>query len=155
MSGRMMCLNNSYVTGFAENWLRSAAAAVRGLISEKWDAGELNSHFVCSVPSCPVLGRSTSSRHWTRQKQITWFSPRHLIFHWSVRGTAAPESLSDWVKFFRRVTAFSQVTPFFQTLDWHSSGAVWEWRWPNEPSGFRGRKAILNHASALVSAACP
>ena len=40
------------------------------------------------------------------------------------------------------------------------SGAVWESRWPpwavrpNEPSGFRGRKAILNHASALVSA-CP
>jgi len=25
---------------------------------------------------------------------------------------------------------------------------------PNEPSGFRGRKAILNHASAMVSA-CP
>ena len=25
---------------------------------------------------------------------------------------------------------------------------------PNEPSGFRGRKAILNHPSALVSA-CP
>ena len=25
---------------------------------------------------------------------------------------------------------------------------------PNEPSGFRGRKAILNHASALVLA-CP
>ena len=42
----------------------------------------------------------------------------------------------------------------------HSSGAVWESRWPswavrpNEPSGFRGRKAILNHASALVTA-CP
>ena len=42
----------------------------------------------------------------------------------------------------------------------HSSGAVWESRWPswavrlNEPSGFRGRKAILNHAHALVSA-CP
>ena len=41
-----------------------------------------------------------------------------------------------------------------------SSGAVWESRWPswafrpNEPSGFRGRKAILNHAHALVSA-CP
>ena len=52
------------------------------------------------------------------------------------------------------------------TLGWreerrrHSSGAVWESRWPswavrpNEPSDFRGRKAILNHASALVSA-CP
>ena len=42
----------------------------------------------------------------------------------------------------------------------HSSGAVWESRWPswavrpNEFSGFRGRKAVLNHASALVSA-CP
>ena len=42
----------------------------------------------------------------------------------------------------------------------HSSGAVWELRWPswavrpNEPSGFRGRKATLNLASALVSA-CP
>ena len=42
----------------------------------------------------------------------------------------------------------------------HSSGAVWESRWPsravrpNEPSGFRGRKATLHHASALVSA-CP
>ena len=42
----------------------------------------------------------------------------------------------------------------------HSSGAVWESRWPSwavrpyELSGFRGRKAILNHASALVSA-CP
>ena len=37
---------------------------------------------------------------------------------------------------------------------------MWESRWPswavrpNEPSGFLGRKAILNHASALVSA-CP
>ena len=43
----------------------------------------------------------------------------------------------------------------------HSSGAVWDWsRWPswavrpNEPYGFRGRKELLNHASALVSA-CP
>ena len=40
----------------------------------------------------------------------------------------------------------------------HSSGAVWESKWPswavrpNEPSGFRGRKTISNHASALVSA---
>ena len=46
-------------------------------------------------------------------------------------------------------------------IEVHSSGAVWESRWPssavrpNEPSGFRGRKAILNHASALVSACQP
>ena len=42
----------------------------------------------------------------------------------------------------------------------HSSEAMWESRWPswavrpNEPSGFHGHKAILNHALALVSA-CP
>ena len=41
-----------------------------------------------------------------------------------------------------------------------SSGAVWELRWtswavcPNEPSGFRGRKDLLNRASALVTT-CP
>ena len=45
-------------------------------------------------------------------------------------------------------------------LQSQSSGAVWKSRWPcwafrpNEPYGFRGRKAILNHAHALVSA-CP
>ena len=43
---------------------------------------------------------------------------------------------------------------------YHSSGAVWESRWtswavrPNEPSGFRGRKELLNRASALVTT-CP
>ena len=42
----------------------------------------------------------------------------------------------------------------------HSSGAVWESRWtswavrPNEPSGFRGRKELLNRAPALVTT-CP
>ena len=54
----------------------------------------------------------------------------------------------------------AQIKPASFEPRWHSSGAVWESRWPswavrpNEPSGFRGRKAILNHASALVSA-CP
>ena len=48
----------------------------------------------------------------------------------------------------------------YTSLVSHSSGAVWESRWtswavrPNEPSGFRGRKDLLNHASALVSV-CP
>ena len=42
----------------------------------------------------------------------------------------------------------------------HSSGAAWELRWaswavhPNESLGFRGCKAMLNHAHALVST-CP
>ena len=53
----------------------------------------------------------------------------------------------------------------YLNLLWHnkcqdSSGAVWESRWtswavrPNEPSGFRGRKDLLNRASALVTT-CP
>ena len=44
----------------------------------------------------------------------------------------------------------------------HSSGAVRSTSWavrPNEPSGFRGRKAILNHASTYtytsIGIACP
>ena len=42
----------------------------------------------------------------------------------------------------------------------HSSGAVWESRWPswavrpNEPSGFHGCKELLHRASALVTT-CP
>ena len=42
----------------------------------------------------------------------------------------------------------------------HSPGVLWESRWtswavrPNEPSRFRGRKDILNHALVLVTA-CP
>ena len=46
------------------------------------------------------------------------------------------------------------------SIQTHSSGAVWESRWtywavrPNEPSGFRGRKELLNRASALVTT-CP
>ena len=60
--------------------------------------------------------------------------------------------------FLVKVTSHTTLKPY--QLQEHSSGAVWESRWPpwavrpNEPSGIRGRKAILNHASALVSA-CP
>ena len=42
----------------------------------------------------------------------------------------------------------------------HRSGAVWESKWPswavrpNEPSGFHGRKDLLNRASAFVTT-CP
>ena len=55
---------------------------------------------------------------------------------------------------------FSFKGAVYCSQDSHSSGAVWESRWtswavrPNEPSGFRGRKELLNYASALVTA-CP
>ena len=51
-------------------------------------------------------------------------------------------------------------TVYGRIVCWHSSGAVGESRWtswavrPNEPSGFRGRKDLLNRASALVTT-CP
>ena len=54
----------------------------------------------------------------------------------------------------------SCIREFGRNKSGNSSGAVWESRWPswavrpNESSGFRGLKAILNHASALVSV-CP
>ena len=60
-------------------------------------------------------------------------------------------ALSRWNCYLHRTT---------ETMCTHSSGAVWKSRWPswairpNEPYGSRGRKATLNHASALVSA-CP
>ena len=48
---------------------------------------------------------------------------------------------------------FSVCFVIVQELCESGGGPSWAVR-PNEPSGFRGRKAILNHASALVSA-CP
>ena len=70
---------------------------------------------------------------------------------------------SDGQILFSRVHCLCQH--LFQYLvpgrsDGLSSGAVGESRWPsravrpNKPHCFRGRKAILNHAHALVSA-CP
>ena len=58
-----------------------------------------------------------------------------------------------WLCSDRYIISFFPNTP-------HSSGAVWESKWtswavrPNEPSGFRGRKELLNRASALVTT-CP
>ena len=67
--------------------------------------------------------------------------------------------LFDWLKVLR-----PWLSEVLKLARWachiHSSGAVWETRWPswavrhNEPSGFRGCKDLLNHALALVSA-CP
>jgi len=73
-----------------------------------------------------------------------------------------PEPLLVTHRFHHQVhLTYRQYKPSsVKTTENPSSGAVWESRWPswavrpNEPSGFRGRKAILNHANALVSA-CP
>ena len=67
--------------------------------------------------------------------------------------------LFDWVG-----VLWPQLSKVLKLVRWarrvHSSGAVSESRWPswavrpNEPSGFRGRKVLLNRASALVTS-CP
>ena len=64
------------------------------------------------------------------------------------------------------VSLSADQSPWYNGTGWMGvpgiscSKALWEMRWPscaghpNEPYGFRGRKAILNHAHALVSS-CP
>ena len=71
----------------------------------------------------------------------------------------SPFLFCDWVG-----VLWPQLSKVLKLVRWarhvHSSGAVWESRWPswavrpNEPSGFRGRKELLNCASALVTT-CP
>ena len=77
--------------------------------------------------------------------------PRPVKFPvWKMHTYTPPNSIFDGP-----ITNLLSILSIF-----HSSKAVWESRWPswavrpNEPSGFRGRKAILNRASALVTT-CP
>ena len=91
-------------------------------------------------------------------------------------GHRAPLNTAAWFCFLshRCVCGAVQVKELRSVCDWHQAAAVcsrhvtlhraswamWESRWPswavrpNEPSGFRGRKAVLNRASAMVTA-CP
>ena len=84
-----------------------------------------------------------------------------LWFTWTMPMSAFVSSPSQSV--FLTDTFFSTNPHYFFValcLMKQSSGAVWKSRWsswafrPNEPYGFRGCKAMLNHAHALVSA-CP
>ena len=73
---------------------------------------------------------------WTKRSELYWTKPAWLPF-----GKPRPPFKSPELRHFQG----------------HCSGAVWESRWtswavrPNEPSGFRGRKELLNRASALVT----
>ena len=74
---------------------------------------------------------------------------RRLVAHASAGPALCPSRLDD-----------SYMSPALASSVIQSSGAVSKSRWPswvfrpNEPYGFRGRKAILNRASALVTI-CP
>ena len=65
-----------------------------------------------------------------------------------------PPSMMNHKRFLRKGGTITMCTISLRII----SGAVWESKWPswdvrpNEPSGFRGSKDILNHASALVTA---
>ena len=84
---------------------------------------------------------------WANLKVQLHFPPLDLLIFWS---RLEPCWLLLWRLYF---------IPRVQEL-YQSSVAVWESRWPswavrpNEPSGFRGRKEILNYAHAQVSP-CP
>ena len=122
--------------------------------------------------------------HWllSHQRAVGWgFTVKqgtNTIFEGSATYTVSTSSLTMEVEAVRHdglpkeVTVRPHKPPSSQiqgacykksNVEWevsHSSGTVWESRWPswavhpNEPYGFCGRKAILNHAHALVSA-CP
>ena len=85
------------------------------------------------------------------ENKVWWVSKAAVI----LKVHESNPNQGGWAKIQSRANTTVYNQKFF-----HSSGAVWESRWPswavrsNEPSGFRGRKVILNHASALVSA-CP
>ena len=84
--------------------------------------------------------------------------------------TSTTTSFCSWIDWVGKVdfptpckqlwATFITSPAFFFFFPSYSSGAVWESRWtswtvrPNEPSGFRGRKDLLNRASALVTT-CP
>ena len=75
---------------------------------------------------------------------------------WRTINISIPSNRISWLNWWR----FYDKLWGTKSQDRHSSGAVWESRWttwavrPNEPSGFCGRKDLLNHASALVTT-CP
>ena len=96
--------------------------------------------------------------------QVSPFSSGSLIncaisFFWVSKSGAPPSAMFVYFQFLE-VLLMVSIYRTMTLLVRHSSGAVWESRWtswavrPNEPSGFRGRKDILNHASALVTT-CP
>ena len=114
---------------------------------------------------------------WSTSVVPVWFSTPVCCSDWHCWSTSVvpiwfstPVCCSDWHLKYQCCTSmvFHTCMLLWLTLQGlvlyqyglHSSGAMWESRWPswtvcpNEPSGFRGRKDLLNHALALVSA-CP
>ena len=106
---------------------------------------------------------------WTKKviyRRLLLFSFLLFLFLFSLQSLLQPQIKSRWVYTIGSMSApvATKCTQghkiHVRFTETHSSGAVWESRWPswavrpNEPSGFRGRKDLLNHASALVTA-CP
>ena len=100
----------------------------------------------------------------TNSDLVQFYSFYHRLFLTPLRASPPASmfcvsSLSLWAFPPIRPRDFSSFFPIPHHRI-HSSGAVWESRWtswavrPNEPSGFRGRKDLLNRASALVTT-CP
>ena len=86
-----------------------------------------------------------SSHSWTDLLSCCWVAPQQSLFRTLSLSLCSAQLLKE------------QVAEYTSR---QSSEAVWKSRWPSwafrpiEPYGFCGRKATLNHASALVTV-CP
>ena len=105
----------------------------------------------------------------SKQKTSNLLSPAPPPYSWSLLGRSEgpappPSSKISWSRLEPWWGIYCNCVyiyrPSWASLFIACSGAVWESRWtswavrPNEPSGFRGRKELLNRASALVTT-CP
>ena len=121
------------------------------------------------IPHLQTRRHARSRKAWgTRIVPSRWRRFKHFrLLFWALFSTVAFFPLcSDTIESSAGSTVGDELGQNAAAIkDWildsaflQSSGAVWESRWPswafrpNESYGFRGRKAILNHAHALVSA---
>ena len=136
-------------------------------------------HLVTSLPQSadPENKISSCMCNFMTQNMIIVSTERFKKEHGCIRrcgsqSTSFHKSSSDMLVWWLHQKVWSQSTSYhksssdmfkmkkLQLYVSHSSGAVWESRWmswavrPNEPSGFRGCKELLNRASALVTT-CP
>ena len=118
-----------------------------------------------TVPAFPVIHSPRFSCHTQSPLFLSYTVPAFPVIHsprfsCHYRNQSLFRPLSRVQVIFDCKSRFGHNMQLCVSVGPHSSGAVWESRWPswavrpNEPSGFRGRKDLLNRASALVTT-CP
>ena len=163
----MLCVKFSNFPGFCLTWI-VAYDMKKSFLDNFWRINCLSDGIFTEAP----IFRSSS-----KQPQGTSDSFRGERSHLSAASTTQPPDNRNYINTTLISLLNRQVADLFAgttrppddtndinttllSLTCHSSGAVWESRWtswavrPNDLSGFRGRKGLLNRASALVTT-CP